>query len=123
MTRTLPFANRFALVAAVLLASLTLLHAADAPLLDLFPKSNAPTFHDKPSEFVVSTQYSPNQRRPSHWTEGVDEKPVFHAYLTHKSTAERSWELRIGKGGQIYSIVSSCEIGRASCRERVLQVV
>lgn len=55
------------------------LHAGDAAaLLDLFPKSNAPTFYDKPSEFVVSTQYSPNQRRPSHWTEGVDEKPAFH---------------------------------------------
>ena len=96
------------LCAAAVTAALTTLHAADAPLLDLFPKSNAPTFHEKPSEFVVSTQYSPNQRRPSHWVEGVDEKPAFHAYLTHKSTDERSWELRIGKGGQIYSIVSSC---------------
>ena len=76
--------------------------------LDVFPASNAPTFYEKPSEFVVSQQFSPWHRKSSHWVEGVDERSVFHVYLTHKSTDERSWELRIGKGGQIYSIVSSC---------------
>ncbi len=91
---------------------------AESALLEVFPASKAPTFYAKPSEFVVSKQYSPSQRRLSHWVEGVDERPVFHAYLTHKSTAERSWELRIGKGGQIYSIVSS--FGEAMPPQRLM---
>jgi hypothetical protein len=96
------------LLTALTFAPLAALHAAaDAPLLALFPKSNAPTFLMKPSEFVVSKQFAPNQHFPSHWIEGVEERPVFHAYLMHQSTDERSWEMRIGRGGQIYSIVSS----------------
>ena len=79
---------------------------AASPLLDVFPPSKASTFLTTPSEFVVSHQFRPGATR-SQWAEGVDERAVFHAYLTHKSVAERSWELRIGKGGQLYSIVSS----------------
>jgi hypothetical protein len=92
-------------VTALLLAPLAA--SAQSLLLDVFPASKAPTFLTTPSEFVVSKQYSPWHRVPSRWAEGVDEAPVFHAYLTHQSSGERSWELRIGKGGQIYSIVSS----------------
>ena len=54
----------------------------------------------------MSHKFQPGANR-SQWAEGVDERAVFHAYLTHKSVAERGWELRIGKGGQLYSIVSS----------------
>ena len=79
---------------------------AASPLLDVFPPSQAPTFLTTPSEFVVSHQFRSGANR-SQWAEGADERTVFHAYLTHKSVAERSWELRIGKGGQLYSIVSS----------------
>jgi hypothetical protein len=79
---------------------------AASRLLDLFPASGAPTFLTKASEFVVSTQFRPGARR-SQWADGVDERAVFHAYLTHKSMEERSWELRVGKGGQLYSMVSS----------------
>ena len=61
----------------------------------------------EPSEFIVSHQFAPSQHFPSRWAEGVEERPVFHAYLMHQSTAERSWELRLGRGGQIYSISSS----------------
>jgi len=77
-----------------------------SPLLDLFPASSAPSFLDKPSEFVVSQQFRLWTSR-SKWAEGLDEKKVFHVYLTHRSVAERSWEIRIGKGGQMYSLVSS----------------
>ncbi|MEI6820067.1 MAG: hypothetical protein WCL19_10765 [Verrucomicrobiota bacterium] len=75
-------------------------------LLDVFPASQAPTFLTTPSEFAVSHKFQPGANR-SQWAEGVDERAVFHAYLTHKSVGERSWELRLGKGGQLYSIVSS----------------
>ncbi len=88
------------------LAALAESPPAASPLLDVFPESKAPTFYEKPSEFVVSRQFRPGATR-SQWAEGVDERAVFHAYLTHKSTSERSWELRLGKGGQIYSVVSS----------------
>lgn len=91
---------------------------ASAGLLDLFPKSNSPIFLAKPSELVVSKQFSPNQHFPSNWVEGVDEKLVFHAYLMHESTEERSWEMRIGRGGQIYSIVSS--FGEAMPPQRLM---
>jgi hypothetical protein len=92
---------------AVLLTTNAALAQTPAPaaslLSDLFPASGAPTFLTKASEFVVSTQFRPGARR-SQWADGVDERAVFHAYLTHKSMEERSWELRVGKGGQLYSI-------------------
>jgi len=97
-----------------LLAALLLTHLAAfaesppaaSPLLDVFPASKSPTFYERPSEFAVSRQFRPGARR-SEWAEGVDEQAVFHASLTHKSTSERCWEMRVGKGGQIYSLFSS----------------
>jgi len=98
------------LILSISLLSWCFAHAESPPkapaLLDVFPESKAPTFYEKPSEFVVSHQFRPGSSR-SRWAEGVDERAVFHAYLTHKSTNERSWELRLGRGGQIYSVVSS----------------
>ena len=98
----------FLFTAALLTTSVALAESssAGAALLDVFPASKAPTFYALPSEFVVSRQFRPGTSR-SQWAAGVDERAVFHAYLTHKSTAERSWELRLGKGGQLYSIASS----------------
>ena len=97
-----------ALIAALLFVPLTARPEpalAASALLDVFPAAKAPTFYEQPSEFVVSRQFRPGTSR-SQWAAGVDERAVFHAYLTHKSTAERSWELRLGQGGQLYSIVS-----------------
>lgn len=115
--------TRFTLLASCIALMSTGAHPAYAQevpgaMFDLFPKSNAPTLLNKPSEFVVSKQYSPRQHFPSHWIEGVNEKPVFHAYLMHQSTDERSWEMRIGRGGQIYSIVSS--FGEAMPPQRLM---
>ena len=48
----------------------------------------------------------------SNWGFGVNENDVYHAALKHTQTggpANRDWELRIGRGGQIYSIRS--EVG------------
>ena len=48
----------------------------------------------------------------SNWGFGVNETDVYHAALTHTQTgvpANRNWEIRIGRGGQIYSIRS--EVG------------
>ena len=48
----------------------------------------------------------------SNWGFGLDENDVYHAALKHDQSsgpADREWEIRIGKGGQIYSIQS--EVG------------
>ena len=48
----------------------------------------------------------------SNWGFGVNENDVYHAALRHTQTggpANRDWEIRIGQGGQIYSIRS--EVG------------
>jgi len=78
----------------------------DSELLQLFPDSNAPTFFEKKSELVIQ-RHLQHWARNSNWHPEVDEKTVFHARLQHKSVEERSWEIGVGKGGQIYSICSS----------------
>jgi len=80
--------------------------ATHAALLRLFPDSKAPTFYGKKSELVVG-RHLQHWARNSHWHPDVDEKSVFHARLQHKSVDERSWEIGIGKGGQMYSMCSS----------------
>jgi hypothetical protein len=79
---------------------------AHDPLLGLFPDSRVPVAELTRSEFDVFRDYRPWERN-SHWNPEVDEKDVFHVRLMHKSGAERCWDLGIGKGGQIYSMVSS----------------
>jgi hypothetical protein len=76
------------------------------PLLTLFPDSGAPAADAARSELEVCRDYRPWERN-SHWNPEVDERDVFHVRLMHKSSAERCWELGIGKGGQVYSMVSS----------------
>lgn len=79
---------------------------ADAQLLQLFPKSAAPTNFEKQSETVLLKSLA-WWERDKKWHPELDENSVFHATLQHRSTTERSWELGIGKGGQIYSMYSS----------------
>ncbi|THF75256.1 hypothetical protein [Cohnella fermenti] len=38
------------------------------------------------------------------WAAGLNERHVYHASIVHRQTADTSWELRIGKGGQLYSL-------------------
>ncbi len=76
------------------------------PLLELFPVSGAPTFYQKPSELVLQKDVMFWQRDKK-WHPELDEKTVFHATLQHRAVTERSWELGIGKGGQMYSLYST----------------
>lgn len=86
------------------------LHGAAAPdrepLLALFPQSAAPAADAGRSELEVCRQWRPWERN-SQWHPEVNEQDVFHARLIHKSAVERCWELGIGRGGQLYSLVSS----------------
>ena len=81
------------LVTALLVASAESPSAAST-LLDVFPASNAPTFYEKPSEFVVSQQFSPWHRKSSHWVEGVE----YVGALGVATAAVRRWSKRRCRG-------------------------
>ncbi len=79
---------------------------AQETLLQLFPESTAPTTFEKQSETVLLKDLS-WWERVKNWHPELDEQSVFHAAIQHRSVTERSWELGIGKGGQIYSMYST----------------
>lgn len=74
---------------------------ADADFFKLFPAS--PVIANLPYSGQASyTQvYTPSG---STWAAGLNETEVFFASLKHRENADNSWETRIGKGGQLYSI-------------------
>ena len=78
----------------------------NAALFSIFPKSNAPSNLSAPSDLVCVTRFAP-WTSISKWSDEVDEKNIFLAELQHQSLHERSWVIKIGKGGQLYSVVSS----------------
>ena len=49
---------------------------------------------------TLTTGYTPSG---STWAEGLDERSVFHAQFDWRGAAGRTWALRVGGGGQIYS--------------------
>ena len=70
-------------------------------LLDVFPPSVATVGKDTQGQTSISLDYTPST---SLWAEGLDEKQVFHAQIQHEQDENNSFTLRIGKGGQIYSL-------------------
>jgi hypothetical protein len=75
--------------------------AAAADFFRLFPADPeiANLTHGGQTSFTQT--YTPSG---SIWTAGLDEREVFFASLKHTETADTTWEVRIGKGGQLYSI-------------------
>ena len=67
-------------------------------LKGIFPES---TFPDSGGVTDISLNYSPS-RGP--WPAYHNEKLVFQAGISHKDGVDNSFNLRVGKGGQIYSI-------------------
>lgn len=73
-----------------------------AALLSVFPPS---TYHaDAPGESHLTLEFEPSA---GPWVEGVDERAVFQAAITHEQDALNSFELRMGKGGQVYSLAGA----------------
>lgn len=69
-------------------------------LLKVFPPS---TFEATNSGRTTLThRFSPSK---GPWAKGLDERNVFHGSITHEQDAANSFELRVGVGGQIYSLV------------------
>ncbi len=70
-------------------------------MLDVFPPSVATVDDGNQSRTSISLKYTPSK---SLWAEGLDERQVFHAQIRHEQDENNSFALRIGKGGQIYSL-------------------
>ena len=87
-------------LAAALLAPLVAARATE-PLLDVFPPSVAEVPATERGEATITRDYTPSG---SVWAEGLDETQVYLAELAHRQRADDSFAVRIGKGGQIYSL-------------------
>jgi len=74
---------------------------AGDPLLEVFPPSVATVPASERGEATISRDYAPSG---SVWAEGLDERQVFLAELAHRQGADDSFAVRVGQGGQIYSL-------------------
>ena len=90
-----------ALLAGWMVVSCPLLSAETEMLLDIFPDSVVKRSSGNPGKTVVSQAYRPSG---SLWGPGLDERNVFHAEIRHEQNPRNSYALRIGKGGQLYSL-------------------
>jgi len=70
-------------------------------ILDVFPPSVALVLRGQRGETIISTRYTPSG---SLWDARLDERWVFHCELRHEQDAWNSFALRVGKGGQVYSL-------------------
>lgn len=73
--------------------------AAENQILNVFPKSTY-TAKNK-GQCKISFNYTPSK---GPWSEGLIEKDVFRTSIQHKQDKLNSYELRVGVGGQIYSL-------------------
>lgn len=86
----------------IALLALMAFHATAAePLLDVFPPSVAEVPAGERGETTITRDYAPSG---SVWAEGLDERQVFLAQLAHSQGRDDSFALRVGQGGQIYSL-------------------
>ena len=74
---------------------------AAVPLLDVFPPSAAEAPAAERGETTITIDYAPSG---SVWADGLDERQVFLAQLAHEKGKDDSFALRVGQGGQIYSL-------------------
>jgi hypothetical protein len=74
--------------------------AAPASLLDVFPASTV-QMPGNGGKAIATTEYYPSG---SVWQKDLDERWVFHREIKHEQEVDNSFALRIGRGGQIYSL-------------------
>jgi len=70
-------------------------------LLDVFPPSVAQVPPEQQGTTRFSSRFTPSG---SLWAEGLDERWVFLLQMEHRQQPANSFSLRVGKGGQIYSL-------------------
>lgn len=81
--------------------------AVDASFFKFIPTVDYGNILNQSGSTTFTTNYSPSG---SYWLDptAADEEHVYLAKLQHNAaTEENSWQLRIGKGGQIYSLKSA----------------
>jgi len=75
--------------------------AQPSPILDVFPQSVVQLPPDRQGTTAFSSRFTPSG---SLWDQRLDERRVFHLQIEHRQQAHNSFKLRLGKGGQIYSL-------------------
>lgn len=70
-------------------------------ILDVFPSAIDWNPESGRGKTHTSFAYMPTD---SSWAQGIDEESVFHMEMKHTQDRHNSFALRIGKGGQIYSL-------------------
>jgi len=70
-------------------------------ILDVFPESVAQMPADQQGRTVMSGNYTPTG---SLWGKHLDERTVFQHEIKHLQGEDNSFNLRVGKGGQLYSL-------------------
>ena len=70
-------------------------------MLDVFPSSTVNLPGTQSGVTSITHDFSPSE---SLWDERLDERPVFLAQMGHRQDVDNSFKLRIGRGGQIYSL-------------------
>lgn len=93
---------RLAIVAIALTAGQTVMGEpapVRSPLLDVFP---APSYDaDSPGTTALSHKFTPSV---GPWLAGLNERDVFAASMKHTQDESNSFDLRLGVGGQVYSL-------------------
>ncbi|THF75254.1 S-layer homology domain-containing protein [Cohnella fermenti] len=80
------------------------------PLYNAYSSQLTDAFKLPGSEAANSGEWSVSQTNGTvpmsgtKWNEAADESLVFQSSIKHMQDGDKSWELRIGKGGQIYSL-------------------
>ena len=72
-----------------------------ATLLDVFPESVVQMPVERQGKTTLSTTYTPSE---SLWGKHLDERDVFNFEMKHLQDESNSFGLRIGNGGQLYSL-------------------
>ena len=73
----------------------------DNAILNVFPASTFSAGPQQQGKSVFRDTFTPSK---SLWAKGLDESKVFHGELIHTQNPKRDFSLRMGKGGQIYSL-------------------
>ena len=73
----------------------------DNAILDVFPATTVSAQPNQQGETTFNDVYTPSK---SLWTEGLNESNVFQGEMVHTQNPKRDFSLRMGKGGQIYSL-------------------
>lgn len=91
--------NRSVMFVAMVVCAGGALRADDAPMLSVFPPSTYTA--TEPGKLTMTDAFTPT---PGPWMEGLDERDVFAVSMKHEQGASDSYELRVGVGGQVYSL-------------------